>query len=117
LDSIPEKYNKIVFYASIYQGQSRGQQLGELQNAFIRAVDGNGKEIAKYNISGDKSLTGHRSFIFAEAVRNGSDWDFVAVGEAHKTDSYSKIAESYKNGTPGTSSDESAPRKKLFGLF
>ncbi len=111
LDSIPSEYNKIVFYVSIYQGHSRrGQQLSDVQNAFIRAIDGNGKEMLKYNMTGEHSMQGHCSYVFAEVVRNGNTWNFKAVGEAFKTDSYKQIAESYKG-------NQTENKKKLFGIF
>jgi tellurium resistance protein TerD len=109
LNSLDEKYDKVVFYATIYQGKSRGQDFSKVSNAFIRAVDNNGKEITKYNISGDSSMKGKRSFIFAEAYRKDGSWKFRALGESFDTDSLNQIAESYKSGSAG--------KKKLFGIF
>jgi len=47
LDSLDQKYQRILFLVCIYQGQQKNQHFGMLQNAFIRAVDGKGKEIAR----------------------------------------------------------------------
>lgn len=104
-DGLDAKYEKIVFFTSIYSGQSRGQEFSQVKNAYIRAVDANGIEITKFNISGDASLKNKRSFIFGEAYRKDGSWKFRAIGESHDTDSLSKIAEGYKSS------------KKLFGLF
>lgn len=121
LDTVPNKYNKIVFYATIYQGNSRGQEFSKVKNAFIRAVDRNGKQLAKYNISNDPSANGMCSVVFAEAIRNGDTWEFRAVGNYYKTDKLRDVADMYRNGTQKaqvtSNSDSSQPRKKLFGLF
>jgi len=112
LDSVPSEYNKIVFYATIYNGRSRGQEFSKVENAFIRAVDAGNKEIAKYNISNDPNASGKRSLVFGEAVRNGQNWEFRATGEYYNTDNLVDVAEMYKSGQSNPEE-----RKKLFGLF
>lgn len=95
LDRMDAKYEKIVFFTSIYQGKSKNQNFGKIENAFIRAVDGNGKEIAKYQISGDSSLSDKHSFVFAEVYRKDGSWKFRALGEAKDTDSLRDVASIY----------------------
>ena len=94
LDELDAKYERIAFFASIYQGRSKGQHFGKVENAFIRAVDGNGKEIAKYNMSGDKSLDGKCSFVFAECYRKDGIWKMKAIGDAMDTDALLTVVES-----------------------
>jgi len=113
LTEIPAQYEKIVFFTSIYNGKSKGQEFSQINNAFIRAVDATGKEITKFNISGDSSLKGKRSFVFAECYREDGNWKFKAVGEAFDTDSLQSVAESYKSSTPGSNPE----KKKMFGIF
>ncbi len=96
LSTIDEKYDKIVFFTSIYQGESKRQTFGDIQETYIRAVDANNSEIAKYKISGDNTLTSKRSFIFGEAYRKDGTWKFRALGDALDTDSWSKVCENYK---------------------
>lgn len=96
LDKLDAKYEKVVFFASIYQGKSKGQNFSKVKNAFIRAVDGNGSEIAKYNMSGDNSLNDKRSFIFGEAYRKDGSWKFRALGDAKDTDSLNEVCNSYR---------------------
>lgn len=95
LDRLDAKYEKVVFYTSIYQGRDRGQNFGAIENAFIRAVDGNGKEIAKYAISGDNQLKDKCSFVFAEAYRKDGTWKFRALGDPHSTDKLMEVARIY----------------------
>lgn len=96
LDKVDAKYERIVFYATIYQGQSRGQEFSMVENAFIRAVDNKNNEICKYKMSGDSTLKNKRSFIFGEAYRHNGAWKFRALGEAKDTDSLTMVAEAYR---------------------
>ncbi len=97
LDALDEKYQKILFLVSIYQGKSKNQQFSMVENAFIRAVDAKGKEIAKFNLSGDESLKGMCSMIFAEAYRREGTWKFRALGEPQATDNFVEILKNYIN--------------------
>ena len=66
-----------------------------VDNAFIRAVDARGVEIAKFNLSGDASLNGMCSMVFAEAYRKEGEWKFRAIGEPKRTDSFVEILKNY----------------------
>ncbi len=95
LDKLDEKYQKIVFIVSIYQGTKNNQHFGMIENAFIRAVDAKGKEITKFSLSGDASMNGKCSMVFAEAYRHNGDWKFRAIGEPHTTDNFVDILKKY----------------------
>lgn len=95
LDSLDEKYKKILFVVSIYKGKENNQNFSMVENAFIRAVDGKGKEMARFNLSGDASLNGMCSMIFAEVYRKDKEWKFRAIGEPKVTDSFADILASY----------------------
>jgi len=97
LDALDQKYQKILFLVCIYQGKSKNQHFAMVENAFIRAVDANGKEIAKYNLSGDATLNGMCSMIFAEAYRREATWKFRAIGEPLATDNFVEILKNYIN--------------------
>ncbi len=88
LDSLDQKYTKILFLVTIYQGQKNNQHFGMIDNAFIRAVDARGKEIAKFSLSGDQSMNGKCSMIFSELYRHNGEWKFRAIGDAHLTDNF-----------------------------
>lgn len=96
LDSLESKYNKVVFYASIYQGKSRNQNFGGVENAFIRLVDNNQKEICKFNLSGNAALKEKCSFIFGEVYRTENGWEFNAIAKDETTDNLKDIARMYK---------------------
>lgn len=95
LDQLDERYQKIVFVVSIYQGIIRKQHFGMIENAFIRAVDAKGREITKFSLSGDAGLNGMCTMVFAEAYRHNGDWKFRAIGEPHPTDNFIEVLVPY----------------------
>jgi len=95
LNALDQKYQKILFLVTIYQGTQNNQHFGMVDNAFIRAVDARGVEIAKFNLSGDASLNGMCSMVFAEAYRKEGEWKFRAIGEPKRTDSFVEILKNY----------------------
>ena len=74
LNSLSEQYQRIIFVVSIYQGAQRGQHFGLVKNAYIRAVDGKGKELCRssfialfskrtpYAVVGFRAKYGRRDF-------------------------------------------------------
>ena len=68
-----------------------------VENAFIRAVDAKGKEITRYSLSGDASLNGMCTMVFADAYRKDDGWKFRAIGEPHPTDSFLEVLKKYAN--------------------
>ena len=95
LNSLNEKYQRIVFVVSIYEGRKLGQHFGQLKNAFIRAVDGKGKELCRYQISAEPNYDNMCSMTFAEAVREAGGWRFKAIGEPHSSDTFVDILQNY----------------------
>lgn len=95
LNNLSPQYHRILFVVSIYQGIQRQQHFGLVKNAYIRAVDGKGKELCRYNISGDASYNNMCSLTFAEVVREGSAWKFSAIGTPHNADSFVEVLKNY----------------------
>jgi stress response protein SCP2 len=95
LDSLDNRYQKILFVVAIYQGIDNNQHFGMVENAFIRAVDNNGKEIVKFSLSGDASYTGMCSMVFAEVYRKDNTWKFRAIGEPFSSDNFVEILKNY----------------------
>jgi stress response protein SCP2 len=95
LDSLDAKFEKILFIVSIYQGRQRNQHFGGVENAFIRAVDNKGKEIARFNLSGEAAYTNMCSMIFAEVYRKDGSWKFRALGDPQPADSFVEILRNY----------------------
>lgn len=84
LAKLPAEVEKIVVVVSIYEAEERGQNFGQVSNAYVRVVDADnelGGEEVRYDLSEDSST--ERSMIFAEVYRNGSDWKFRAVEQGY----------------------------------
>ena len=91
LTKVPQQYAKILFIVSIYQGIQKGQSFGNVENAYIRAVDAKGKELARFDLSSELSFANKRSMVFAEMYRYGDEWKFRALGDAEETDTFVEI--------------------------
>ena len=95
LNELDERFQKILFLVSVYQGQNKNQNFSMIENAFIRAVDSRGKEITKYTLSGDATLNVMCTMIFAEVYRKDGAWKFRAIGEPHRSDNFVEILKQY----------------------
>lgn len=82
LDLVPADIQTVAITVTIHEADARGQSFGQVKNAFIRIVnDGNGKEIARYDLSEDYST--ETAMIFGEVYRHNGDWKFRAVGQGY----------------------------------
>ncbi len=95
LDSLDGRYQKIVFVVAIYQGKQKKQHFGMVENAFIRAVDKNGKEIVRFSLSGDATYNNMCSMIFAEVYRKDGTWKFRAIGDPYPYDNFIELLKKY----------------------
>jgi tellurium resistance protein TerD len=74
--------HRVAFAVSIYDGDGRGQNFGQVRNAFIRVVNqADGNELARYDLSEDAST--ETAMVFGELYRNGAEWKFRAVGQGY----------------------------------
>ncbi|MDX6213080.1 MAG: tellurium resistance protein TerD, partial [Frankiales bacterium] len=70
LSGVAADVDKIVFSASIYEADKRGQSFGQVRKAYIRIVnDADGSELARYDLSEDAST--EAAMLFGELYRNG----------------------------------------------
>lgn len=82
LDDVPPEIAKIVFVVTIHEADARGQNFGQVSNAYIRCVnEETGEELARYDLSEDSST--ETAMIFGEIYRHGGDWKFRAVGQGY----------------------------------
>ncbi|MBD0672251.1 TerD family protein [Streptomyces sp. CBMA156] len=82
LAGLPAEAAKITFPVTIYDGTARGQNFGQVRNAYIRVVNAaGGAEIARYDLSEDAAT--ETAMIFGELYRNGAEWKFRAVGQGY----------------------------------
>ena len=79
LKRIPQNISKIIFAVTIYDGQKRGQNFGQVSNAFIRIFDEqNSRELLRYDLN--EKFNTETAVVCGELYRNGSEWDFNAIG-------------------------------------
>ena len=82
LAAVPVECDKIVFPVSIYEAELRGQNFGQVRNAYIRIVNQAGEsEIARYDLTEDAST--ETAMVFGELYRNNGEWKFRAVGQGY----------------------------------
>jgi tellurium resistance protein TerD len=82
LTTVPADVDKIVFPVSIYEADGRGQNFGQVRNAFIRVFNqADSAELARYDLTEDAST--ETAMVFGELYRNGAEWKFRAVGQGY----------------------------------
>ena len=95
LNNLSSDFHKIAFIVQIYEGAKNNQHFGQVQNAFIRAVDASGKEMVRFDLSGKGQYDQQRSLLFAELVRENSEWKFNAVGSSSASDNFVEWLKKY----------------------
>ena len=79
LAKVPADVEKIDFTVTIYDGEERKQNFGQVSNAFIRVVDeGSNKELIRFDLGEDFSV--ETAVVVAELYRHSGEWKFNAIG-------------------------------------
>lgn len=82
LNEVAPMADRITVAVTIYEATERGQNFGQVKNAFIRIVDDStSTELARFDLGEDFSL--ETAVVFGELYRNGGDWKFRAVGQGY----------------------------------
>ena len=82
LAKVPADVQKIAITVTIHDAESRGQNFGQVQNAFIRVVnDQTNVEIVRFDLNEDYST--ETAMIFGELYRHNNEWKFRAVGQGY----------------------------------
>lgn len=79
LAKVPANISKIDFTVTIYDADKRGQNFGQVSNAYIRVVDAStGTEVIRYDLGEDFSV--ETAVVVGEIYRNNGEWKFNAIG-------------------------------------
>jgi tellurium resistance protein TerD len=79
LSKVPANITKIDFSATIHEATERGQNFGQVSNAYIRVVNGEtNEELIRYDLGEDFSI--ETPVVVAEIYRHGGEWKFNAIG-------------------------------------
>lgn len=90
------KYHKIVVVVQIYQGLKRQQSFGNVEQAYIHAVDAKGVEMLRFDLARDREYANCQAMVFAEIERiEGNNWEFKAIGRGLNTDNLRDILKEY----------------------
>lgn len=81
LDCIDPRYQSIVFIVNIFDAMVKKQTFGMVKESYVRLLDAgdDNKELCRFRLKDDYSSS--TGVIFAKLKRNGSGWEFEAVGE------------------------------------
>ncbi len=83
LRKIPAEVEKIVICVTIYEADKRGQNFGQVGNAYVRLVDVQSKkEVLRYDLEEDFSV--ETALIMAELYRKNGEWRVNAVGSGYQ---------------------------------
>lgn len=83
LSLVPENITKIAFTVTIYEAETRRQNFGQVNNAFIRIYDETtGEELLRYDLGEDFSI--ETAAVFGELYKNNGEWKFNAIGSGYQ---------------------------------
>lgn len=83
LSRVPEHISKIAFTVTIYDAETRRQNFGQVNNAFIRIYDeAKNEEILRYDLGEDFSI--ETAAIFGELYKHNGEWKFNAIGSGYQ---------------------------------
>ncbi len=79
LSKVPANISKIDFTVTIYEPEARGQNFGQVSNAFIRVVDkSSNTELVRFDLGEDFSV--ETAVVVGEIYRHNGEWKFNAIG-------------------------------------
>ena len=91
---VPADVERIAITVTIYEAESRRQNFGMVNNAFIRIFDeANGQEMLRYDLGEDFSI--ETAAVFGEVYKNNGEWKFNAIGQATTDPGLVELARRY----------------------
>ncbi|MDO4896436.1 MAG: TerD family protein [Moraxella sp.] len=82
LTRLSPEIEKIAITVTIHDAQARGQNFGQVANAFIRVVnEQTGAEVVRFDLAEDYSI--ETAMVFGEVYRHNGEWKFRAVGQGY----------------------------------
>lgn len=86
LSKISPNITKIVFAITIFDAVNRQQSFGMVNNSYVRLLDveHGEKELCRYPLK--ENFSTETAVIVAELIRDGSEWQFHAIGDGKRTD-------------------------------
>ena len=85
---VPADIQKIAITVTIYDAQVRGQNFGQVSNAYVRVArmanenDMVGTEVLKFDLAEEFSV--ETALVVCEIYKNNGEWKFNAVGAGYQ---------------------------------
>jgi len=75
--------SEVIFVVTIHEGEQRGQNFGQVRNAFIRILDpATNSELARYDLDEDFSV--ETAVEFGRLYLKDGEWKFHAIGQGNR---------------------------------
>ncbi len=87
-DKVPADIHKIAIVVTIHDAQARGQNFGQVSNAYIRILkmqdefDGIGEQVLKFDLEEEFSV--ETALVVAEIYKKNGEWKFNAVAAGYQ---------------------------------
>ena len=79
LSLIPSRITKINFTVTIHEADERGQNFGQVSNAYVRVVNQEtDEELLRYDLGEDFSV--ETAIVVAQLYKHNGEWKFNAIG-------------------------------------
>ena len=76
---MPADVDKMAVAVTIYEAMERGQNFGQVSNAYVRVLDeATGVELIRYDLGEDFSI--ETALVVCEIYRHNGEWKFSAIG-------------------------------------
>ncbi|MFS0901730.1 TerD family protein [Priestia aryabhattai] len=76
---LPDHVEKIEISVTIHDADARGQNFGQVSNAFVHLIDAEtNEEVLRYDLGEDFSI--ETAIVVCELYKHGNDWKFNAIG-------------------------------------
>jgi tellurium resistance protein TerD len=85
---IPQDVSKIAITVTIHEAVARGQNFGQVSNAYVRIAqmandkDMKGTDLVRYDLGEDFSV--ETAIVVCEIYKHGGEWKFNAVGSGYQ---------------------------------
>lgn len=82
LGTISNHIDSLVITVTIHDADVRGQNFGQVRNAFVRLVNDESQvEVLRFDLSEDYST--ETAMVFGEIYRRNGEWKFRAIGQGY----------------------------------
>jgi tellurium resistance protein TerD len=103
LNKLPADADQISVVVSIYDATSKGQNFGQVKNAFIRicelGADGKSPGTELYRVDLEEDYSGYSVLQFGSIYQKNGEWKFVFAGHGYKAE-LGAVVDQYAQGLP-----------------